>query len=65
MKLIILLFTLVIGFNYALQDAVKNIWYPKESNLYVVHTKPTPTVTLANKAPQDAIKKSDKNGLEI
>jgi len=65
MKLIILSFALVTGFNYALQDGVKNIRYPKESTLYVIHTKPMLTVTFANKAPHDALTKSEKSGLDF
>ena len=45
MKLIILLLALVLGFNYALQDAVKNIQYPKAPNLYLVQTELAPQLS--------------------
>jgi len=64
MKLIVLLFALVIGFDYALQDAVKGIRYPKENNLYVVKIKPLPRVTYAKALPQNALLKTEKNGLK-
>ena len=65
MKLIILLFALVTGFNYALKDAVKGIRYPKESNLYVIQTEPMPQVTFANENTEDALPKSEKNNLKF
>jgi len=63
MKLIVLLFALVIGFNYALQDAIKNIRYPKESTLYVVQTEPLAKVTFVKEVSQDALLQSEKDGL--
>ena len=65
MKLIILLFALVIGFNYALKNAVKSISYAKESNLYVVQTEPLAKVTFVEEMPNGSLSKSGKNGLNF
>ncbi|PIQ20408.1 MAG: hypothetical protein COW65_15180 [Cytophagales bacterium CG18_big_fil_WC_8_21_14_2_50_42_9] len=64
MKIIVLLFALVIGFNYALQDAVKGMRYPKENNLYVVKSEPLPQVTYVKDLPPNAFLKAEKNGLK-
>ena len=64
MKLLILLFALVLGFNYAIQDAVKSIQYPKAPTLYVVQTGSAPKVSYVIKPTGNLVTTPARSGLK-